>query len=251
MPNPAPTTPPGPAAAPDERVRRSLAELRIAFHSVAHDLRAPLSALRILLAARAPERAASSSAADPGRGAALALLDRLDAQISGLGRLARADAAPLALEEVDVSRTVAEALRNLAAHVERVRPEISLHPLPRVQADPDLLRSVLQNLLENALRFAGRPGVAIEVSAASTPREWVFAVRDDGPGVDAGVRQRLFVPFAAADGGGTGIGLALAKLVVERHGGRIWLESTRGNGTTVYFTLPVGTPATRTEPFPA
>jgi two-component system, chemotaxis family, sensor kinase Cph1 len=114
--------------------------------------------------------------------------------------------------------------------------------LPTVVADDTQLTQLFQNLISNAIKFRGDQPPRVHLSAARNENEWVFAVRDNGIGVDPEYADRIFVIFqrlhTSADYPGTGIGLALCKKIVERHGGRIWVDSHPGQGATFYFTLP-------------
>lgn len=102
---------------------------------------------------------------------------------------------------------------------------------------------LLQNLLSNAIKFRGQDPPLVHISADKRDNQWQFAVRDNGIGIDPQYAERIFVLFQRlhtnAEYPGTGIGLSLCKKIVERHGGRIWMESQLGQGATFYFTLPV------------
>jgi signal transduction histidine kinase len=101
---------------------------------------------------------------------------------------------------------------------------------------------VFQNLIGNAIKFHGRDSPHVHVSARAQDGEWLFSIEDNGIGIDAQHADRLFVIFqrlhTRQEYPGTGIGLALCKRIVERHGGRIWFESEPGRGSTFWFTLP-------------
>jgi light-regulated signal transduction histidine kinase (bacteriophytochrome) len=109
-------------------------------------------------------------------------------------------------------------------------------------ADPTQLSQLLQNLVGNAIKFHGAKAPRVHLAACERDGEWVFTVKDNGIGIGPDYFDRIFVIFqrlhAAADYPGTGIGLAVCKRIVERHGGRIWVESQPGNGATFSFSIP-------------
>ncbi len=111
-----------------------------------------------------------------------------------------------------------------------------------MSADRDQLRQVLQNLIENALKFSAEGTTPeIHVGAAESEAAWTLSVGDNGIGIDPEYQDQLFVPFKRLHGhdayAGTGIGLAMCQKIVERHGGRIWIDSEPNEGTTFRFTL--------------
>jgi light-regulated signal transduction histidine kinase (bacteriophytochrome) len=114
--------------------------------------------------------------------------------------------------------------------------------LPRVLADAPQLTQLFQNLLGNAMKFHGAEAPRIHVSAETRDHVWVFTVRDNGIGLDTQYADRIFMMFQRlhnkTEYPGTGIGLAICKKIVDRHGGRIWVESKPGQGCTFGFTLP-------------
>lgn len=118
---------------------------------------------------------------------------------------------------------------------------VTRDPMPRVMVDPVQLRQLFQNLIENALRFSGDAQPVVHLSGRREGDRCHFTVRDEGVGIEPEYLDRIFVIFQRLEGPespGTGIGLALCKKVVERHGGEIWVESERGEGSTFHFTLP-------------
>lgn len=155
------------------------------------------------------------------------------------------------IEIVELANNVLERLEQLAQD-KRIQTDNQLASLPRVMADPDMMRRVLQNLVDNALKFS-RPGEPVRLTGTSgseaslpqghAPGRWVIiAVQDCGVGIPEEYHHIIFELFTQAPGGygrGTGVGLAFCKLAVEAHGGQIWVESVPGEGTTFYFSLPV------------
>jgi signal transduction histidine kinase len=128
--------------------------------------------------------------------------------------------------------------------------------LPVVQADNIRVRQVLLNLISNAAKFTerGRIGVSARLQGAVGQEEVLLAVSDTGPGIDPGDLAKLFEPFSQVDAspvrktGGTGLGLSICRHLVELHGGRIWVESTPGRGSTFFFTLPLRPPSPAAPP---
>jgi chemotaxis family two-component system sensor kinase Cph1 len=115
-------------------------------------------------------------------------------------------------------------------------------PLPMVRANATELAQLFQNLIGNALKFRGDEPAHVHVEASRQAGEWLFRVRDNGIGIDPQYHERIFVVFqrlhSQREYPGTGIGLAICKKIVERHGGCIWVESELGKGATFWFTLP-------------
>ena len=124
---------------------------------------------------------------------------------------------------------------------------ITHEPLPKVSVDSTQLMQVFQNLIGNALKFRGEPAPAIHVAASQQNGDWVISVRDNGIGIDPEYFGKLFHLFQRLHNRrqypGTGIGLAVCKRIIERHGGSIWVESQPGKGATFYFTIPTLKPS--------
>ncbi len=133
-------------------------------------------------------------------------------------------------------------LSSLKLKIDESGGSVTHDALPTVPADRGQLEHLFLNLLSNALKFRGAEPPRVHVSAARSDGVWRFRVQDNGIGIDAQHFDRIFVIFQRLHGreeyGGTGIGLAIAKRIVERHGGRIGVESEPGCGATFFFTLP-------------
>jgi PAS domain S-box-containing protein len=136
-----------------------------------------------------------------------------------------------------------EALTNLGMAIEESGAAVTRDPLPTLNADASQMVQVFQNLIGNAAKFRGNEPPRIHVSAEKKENDWIFSVRDNGIGIDPEYFNRIFGVFQRLHGRdkypGTGIGLAVCKKIVERHGGRIWVESQLAKGATFYFTIPV------------
>ena len=135
-----------------------------------------------------------------------------------------------------------QALSNLRKALEASSAEVTYDPLPVVMGDAAQLTSLFQNLIGNAIKFRGTESLKIHISAHPKEKEWIFSVRDNGIGIDPKQAERIFVIFqrlhTRQEYPGTGIGLAICKRIVERHGGRIWVESEPEKGASFYFTIP-------------
>jgi len=142
----------------------------------------------------------------------------------------------------DASEVLRRALANLQTGIEETAAEITHSPLPTVRADGAQLVHLFQNLIGNALKFRSQSPSKIHVDACQEGDHWLFSVRDNGIGIDPEFREQIFLIFqrlhTRQQYPGTGIGLAICKKIVDRHGGQIWVESQPGLGSTFYFTLP-------------
>jgi light-regulated signal transduction histidine kinase (bacteriophytochrome) len=146
----------------------------------------------------------------------------------------------------DANKVLERSLANLQALVGETHATIDAGPLPTVLGDETQLTQLFQNLIGNALKFRGPEAPRVEVRAEAQGNEWRFQVKDNGIGIDAQYFERIFIIFQRLHGKeeypGTGIGLSICKKIVERHGGRIGLESQPGQGATFWFTLPAAPP---------
>lgn len=168
---------------------------------------------------------------------------RMQRMIEDLLEYSRVGRKAKPMETVDCDAVVNEALGNLRRAIEESGAKVSREPMPIVRGDPSQLVRLFQNLIGNAIKF--RNGRAPEVrlhAAAEDDDSWRISVRDNGIGIDPGYSDRIFAIFQRLHGRdrypGTGIGLAICKKIVERHGGRIWVESRPGDGSTFHVTLP-------------
>ncbi|HUQ29612.1 MAG TPA: ATP-binding protein [Usitatibacter sp.] len=144
-------------------------------------------------------------------------------------------------QKIESGASLSRALANLRASIESSGARITHDPMPEVIADGAQLSQVLQNLIGNAIKFRGDKPPEIHVGVETREEMWVFTVKDNGIGLDTQYSDRIFMMFQRlhnkADYPGTGIGLAIVKKIVERHGGRIWVESEPGKGAMFGFTI--------------
>ena len=144
----------------------------------------------------------------------------------------------------DCKNVLDNAIQNLQVSIEEVSERVIHNGLPIVIADPAQIGQVFQNLIGNALKFRGKDPPQIHVTAERLGSEWRFAVCDNGIGIEKGFSERVFQIFqrlhTRKEYPGTGIGLAVCKRIIDRHRGRIWVESTLGEGATFFFTIPDG-----------
>ena len=225
-------------------LKRSNDELQ-QFASVAsHDLQEPLrmvASYTQLLGRRYEGRLDSD--ADEFIAFAVDGCNRMQRLIRDLLAYSRAGTNGNALRKISVEAALKEALTSLRAAIEQSGAIVTHDSLPAIKTDETQLAQVFQNLVGNAIKYQGAAVPLVHVSASKTlANEWVFSVRDNGLGIEPQYFERIFILFQRLHGReefeGTGIGLAICKKIVERLGGRIWVESQPEKGSTFYFALP-------------
>ncbi len=227
-----------------EELTRSNAELERFAYIASHDLQEPLrmvSSYVQLLAQRYQDQLDAD--ADEFIAYAVDGTRRMQVLINDLLTYSRVATKGKAFECVDCGSVFQNVLVWLEITIEESKATITQDPLPSVLADEVQLFQLFQNLLGNAIKFRGEHPPVIHFGVKRQGNEWLFSVKDNGIGVEAQFAERIFIIFQRlhnkVDYPGTGIGLALCKRIVERHGGSIWVESQLGQGATFYFTLPV------------
>jgi light-regulated signal transduction histidine kinase (bacteriophytochrome) len=236
----------GELKAANRQLEASNQELETFAYSVSHDLRTPLRAVdgfsRILLEEYAPQLDAEGrriiGVIREGTKRMAQMIDDILA-FSGAGRM---EISPSA---IDMEELVRAALKDLGPAMAGREVHVEIKPLPASHGDAPMFRLLWTNLLDNALKFTRpKPQGVIEVGAQAGKGEIVYYVKDNGVGFDmryadklSGVFQRL---HGQSEFPGTGIGLAIVKRIVARHGGRVWAEGKVGEGATIYFALPAG-----------
>jgi signal transduction histidine kinase len=224
-------------------LRRSNDELEAFAYVASHDLQEPLRTVAGFVQLLGRRYAGRLDAeADEFIRFAVGGVERMQTLIRDLLAYSRVGRSSAELASVDAGALVDETVRDLGTAVAESGAAITHDPLPTVVADAAQLRQVFQNLIGNAIKFRGASPPRVHVSAQRNREGWQFTVTDNGIGIDPRYADRLFLLFQRLhrqeDYPGTGIGLAICKKIVERHGGRIGFRPAAGGGSTFFFTLP-------------
>jgi light-regulated signal transduction histidine kinase (bacteriophytochrome) len=230
--------------AANQELARSNAELQQFAYVASHDLQEPLRMVvsyTQLLARRYQGKL--DAEADEFIAFAVDGAQRMQKLIRALLAYSRVGTQSKPLKPASIQAALDWALANLQMAITDNQAVVTHDTLPTVLADETQLGQLFQNLIDNALKFRNSQPPAIHISAEQKDSQWLFSIRDNGIGLEPQYVERIFVIFQRLHGPtdypGSGIGLAICKRIVERHGGRIWVESQLGQGATFYFTLPV------------
>lgn len=227
---------------PDEQ-RQSGRDWQQFLETAVHDLNTPLRGISTSagLLAEMGAYAANEDARE--------VLDMLQDNVLRMSALLKALSEYATALQIDTSlfvpvpadAVVRSALANLAPMIQTTGASIHYTSLPRVYGSWEYLSTLFQHLLANAMQYRSAAPPHVTISAERSREDWRFAVRDHGAGIDARYHELIFEPFQRLHGSdqpGAGLGLTICKKIVERHGGRIWIESKIGDGSTYFFTLP-------------
>jgi PAS domain S-box-containing protein len=230
----------------NESLRRLNADLEQFTHSASHDLQEPLRMITVY--AEMIQRKFGGQLGPNGDqyiNYIVSGVARMEHLLSDLRAFTQASLVEKDLaQSVDAGEALAIALANLTTIVQENKASITYGPLPRVHVPRFQMEQLFQNLIGNAIRYRSQKPPEIQVAAELCGAEWRFSVRDNGIGIDPQYKEQIFGIFkrlhSQAEYPGTGMGLAICQRIVERAGGRIWVESEFGRGSTFLFTLPAG-----------
>ncbi len=225
-------------------LKRSNEELEQFAYVASHDLQEPLRAVTSYTQLLAQRYQGNLDAkADKYINHIVDGASRMQQLINDLLAYSRLGTKAQEFEAADCQAAVQQSLCNLQIAIAEKQAVITCELMPTVMADEFQLVQLFQNLIGNAIKFCSQDVPIIQIAAIIQDDEWLFSVRDNGIGIDSEYADRIFIIFqrlhSRREYVGTGIGLAMCKRIVERHGGRIWVESLSGEGATFYFTIPI------------
>ncbi len=227
-----------------EKLERRNRDLNDFARALSHDLASPLVTIRgITEALLQSHQEQLDEAGKECCRSVLESVNRMNRMIDDLLDLATLERDVGGSAPVDTRKALDDALANLGAAIRENAAEVTCGPLPSVLGNASLLSRVFQNLIGNAIKFRSHEAPRIHVSAEPREGGWQFSVEDNGIGIDPEYHDRVFAPFRRLHSAdvfpGTGIGLTACRSIVERHGGRIWVESEKGHGSIFHFTIPI------------
>ncbi len=228
----------------EEELKRSNEELQQFAYVASHDLREPLRMIEsyLDLLQNRYEGKLLDEKAKEFIGFATEGAERMQQMINDLLAYSRVETRGKAFSLASMDEVLTTALNDLKVSIKENRASITYDDLPSIMADKSQMVVLLENLISNAIKYRGAANPRIHVSVDGKVREWIFSVKDDGIGIPRDEQDRIFQMFqrlhTKEEYPGTGIGLAIAKRIVERHGGTIWVESEEGKGSTFFFTIP-------------
>ena len=231
----------------NEELRRANADLEQFAYSASHDLQEPLR--QIAVYSQMLEKKFGSTLegkASQYLGYCIEGAHRMEMLLNGLLAYSQVTrTSDLPSQPVDVGEVLESVKKNLSTTIQETGAEISASALPVVHGEPVPLVLLFQNLVSNALKYRGKEKPRVKITATRGSGHWLFAVEDNGIGIPKEFQNQIFGIFkrlhSRAEYSGAGIGLAICQKIVERNGGRIWVESEPGSGATFFFTLPYAT----------
>jgi len=226
-----------------EELERSNKDLVQFAYVASHDLRAPVRAIKSFSQILKKDyREKLDEEANECLDFIVTGAGRLETLINDLLTYSRVDTQGKAFAPVDTSEVLDQVVIDLRLDIEDSQAEITCDALPVVVADASQMTQLFQNLISNAIKFQSQDPPKVHVAALKKDDVWVFSVKDNGIGIEAQHTERIFAMFQRLhtqdEYPGTGMGSAICKRIVERHGGNIWVQSEVGMGSTFYFSIP-------------
>jgi light-regulated signal transduction histidine kinase (bacteriophytochrome) len=226
-----------------QELARSNAELQQFAYIASHDLQEPLRMVTSYLQLiERRYKGKLDTDADDFIAYAVDGAIRMKTLINDLLTYSRVGTRSEAFQQMNAAVAVDRAIANLGMAIDESHAAVTYDPLPEIMADASQLAQLFQNLIGNALKFHGQNSPIVHIQAIHQEDKWLFSVRDNGIGIDPEYTERIFALFQRlhnrAAYPGTGIGLAICKKIVERHGGQIWVDAKPNQGSTFYFTIP-------------